>query len=686
MRKKNEKNGEGQSFSFSIKIRTRLMIAFLLIGIIPLTIVGYVSFTGARNTVKEQVGVYSEELIRQTISNVNAKIQDIEKLSMLIFSNQEIMTILSKDTYKDKMEKVRDMDRLSAVFNGITVTNPDVKGVALYNHLGEVAIPYSADEGYKILFKKQIEESHFKELDIYQKVVEKNGESVWVADFPGTRNEIYLIRKLSNPLVEKDLGVMLIALDDTAFKQVYTDVELGQNTDIYMLNDQQKMIMNPEDNTTEKKRASSYLEEIYKENTVGRSIQGRYLLAYGTCINGWKLIAEIPVLTLMENMNRVGVMVLIVAMLCIVAALIIAMRIATDISRPIQSIVKLMKQVQQGDLTVHSDVKGHNEMAQLSDGFNVMVADIRNLIEEINKASNIVANVTQAASIVAQESNMSAKQIAGAIEEVSKGTSEQAEDADKAAKTIEHLAVKLNDVERNIDIVNDVTQTIKKIGDSAAHTVSVLNDKTRQSIDITHHIRQNIQQLHSRAQEIIKIVNVIQEISDQTNLLSLNAAIEAARAGHAGKGFAVVAEEVRKLANGSKDATHMISELVEAIQKDTKNTVEVVYKANQIFEEQEITVGETDTAFRKIVQSLQSIMEQVRQVNLSIKDVDAAKGKATQSIRDIAAVTQQSAAAAEEVAATSEGQTELAEHLSQLVKQLMDIVQQLQQAMNRFQF
>jgi len=197
-------------------------------------------------------------------------------------------------------------------------------------------------------------------------------------------------------------------------------------------------------------------------------------------------------------------------------------------------------------------------------------------------------------------------------------------------------------------------------------------------------VKVDIEKLSSKTKEIMKITSMIEDISEQTNLLSLNAAIEAARAGEAGRGFAVVAKEVRNLADQSKQSTLSITAIIADIQRETQTIVQKVEKGSSIFIQQKEIVEDTDKAFTDMDVSLKGVIEQIQSVNNVIAEVDNYKNNAIESIESIAAITEESAAGAQEVSAIGAEQTASSEKLSQLSKRLLEQVEMLGQKIEHF--
>jgi methyl-accepting chemotaxis protein len=663
-----------------LKIRTKLIIFFLLLSIMPLTIVGAFSFSGARKTVEKKVGVFSEQLLKQVKNNIDSKILEVEKATMMILGNYEVMKIISTTYSNDNMyQKIEDSRKIENVLSSIIFSSPDIKSIMVIKSNGE-----KISNEFMPGLDKYFLSDEFKKSEVYKAVREAGGKAVWVTGLNGDYSQIFVMRKLTNVVKAEDAGTLIVAIPESVISTIYDGVELGKNGTIMMLRTDHSIISHHLKENIGKNFQENYIDNIFGENESGIFVKNNELIAFNTCTNGWKIITKVPMNSLMEEMYAVGWSTVFVSVVCALFAVFIGIMISLSISNPIHSIVGLMKKAEQGDLTVVSELDGQTEMGRLSKSFNIMIGNIRQLITDTRQVVQTVINDTEVIKEVAAQTALAAEQVSTAVEEIAKGTNEQAKEAESSTLVISQLADKINKVTDNIRVVMDVTNNTKAVGSAAVDTVTALNQKTRESVHMSNTIKSNINRLSGRAKEIIKIVKVIENISEQTNLLSLNAAIEAARAGEAGRGFAVVADQVRKLAEQSKDATRMISEIIVNIQKETQITVDAVNKADEIFKEQEASVIQTDNAFKDIAKAMESIIEQIENINIAIGDINEYKDKATLAISSIASVAQQAAASTEEVMATSEEQTSSSEQLAELAKQLAQVVEQLGQSMDKF--
>lgn len=186
-----------------------------------------------------------------------------------------------------------------------------------------------------------------------------------------------------------------------------------------------------------------------------------------------------------------------------------------------------------------------------------------------------------------------------------------------------------------------------------------------------------IEKLVNTVQQITNFTESIENITEQTNLLALNAAIEAARAGEAGLGFAVVAEEVRKLADQSRQSNLEIENLVESISEDSKMAVSVMDDLRKASQEQNLSVEETGNAFRAIENAINAIVEKFRNVNESVNRMQQDKDEVIKSIEQISSVSQETAAASQEMAALTETQMKAFEELQEASVSLSQLVVEL---------
>lgn len=318
----------------------------------------------------------------------------------------------------------------------------------------------------------------------------------------------------------------------------------------------------------------------------------------------------------------------------------------------VDKILVEMNSFSSGDLTVNLHVDNDDEIGKLFQGFNKAVSMIKQMITRVTEAVEATASASSEISASAeemasgsQEQSSQTSEVAVSIEEMTKtilSTSENASNASKSAKRASEKA------ETGFEKVQENKKGIERIIGSAQTTGEI------------------IASLAGRTDQIGQITQVIDDIADQTNLLALNAAIEAARAGEQGRGFAVVADEVRKLAERTTKATKEIAETIKAIQIEAKDADSSMLEArDSVMEGQKIT-GEVEKALTDILESIGEVSMEINQVATASEEQSSASEEISRSITAITAVTHQSASATQQIARTAEDLNQLTENLQQL--------------------
>jgi len=667
----------------NVGIAKKLIVSFMILSIIPLSVVGMFSYYNAENTVEGKVGFYSKQMIDQLILNIDYKIEEVERASMMLISNKEITKIIEQKK-QDVMDydQLQEINKVESTILSIVNTNSGISGIYIYKEDG-TRIGAGSDS---ILYKGQNYDKQIEYYNMFKEILDNSQEEAsWITGFNDSYQNIYFVRTMRSPQTMKEIGLIIISINSKYINSVLENMELDQNAQVYILNENQVIIGHLNQENLGIKNEDEFLTYIYGEESSGNITLNGDLISFATASNGWKAVTTEPIASLMSEMNSTRRGIVVIVVLCIILSVVVGSLISFSISKPLKHIMKLMSKAENGDLTVSSNINSKNEIGKLAQSFNKMIENIRNLINEVNYA---VAQVEENADVMktsSEKSAIAASQVSATISELAQGSTEQAKQTEHGYELMERLAKNINQVTKRIEMAMEMIGRTEVSRDHAAHTVGKLNEKSKIAVESTRAINEEIKKLDEEAKEIIKVIQVIEDISEQTNLLALNAAIEAARAGAAGKGFAVVADEIRKLALHSKDATGMISQIISRIQQEVKETVAMVETSDQIFEEQSRIVHETDNNFREMAASMGKVIEQIENINRAIIEIEGQKEETTKAIGYIAKIVEENAASIEEVTATSQKQASFSEHLSMLAGKLNQVIEGLKERVSRFE-
>lgn len=379
------------------------------------------------------------------------------------------------------------------------------------------------------------------------------------------------------------------------------------------------------------------------------------------------------------------VMLVVLLILLIIGGTII-MLFARHIAVPIQKISEAVDIVAAGNLSIpRLDVKNNDEIGRLSESFKTMVTNIGELISSVKKSANVVYDSTEVLDKIVEENTSSTNEVAASIEDIAKGSSEQAKDTERGVNRIRSLSDRIEIVTDLTVKSNDIALDAAKLSDRGLSAVRLLIEKSRDNSNAAAKANRIIQEVDKNSTEISSITEAISDISAQTNLLALNAAIEAARAGEQGRGFAVVAEEVRKLASESALAAAKVKELVDGIQNKSKSAVKAMEQGTVIAEEQSMAVKETQDIFNEISEAIDKIAENVKNIKTNNIDMEKEKNEMIEVLENLSASTEENSAASQQVAAATEEQLANIEQIFSNTQQLKKLSLELEKSINKFE-
>lgn len=431
-----------------------------------------------------------------------------------------------------------------------------------------------------------------------------------------------------------------------------------------------------------------YEETKDTEESVAKSVRynGKRYSYIATPVGktGAMICTLIPRSNLMGQANQIKFITIVLVILAAAAALATGGFISTGISREVKKMTIGISKVAEGDLAGTFDTKRKDEFGILSGSLNKMLASMRNLMQDMKGFGDKVNEMAADVSERTENLDDSIQNTAQTMDEVAKGVQSQAEETETANEKM----IAFSD---NINKVSDQTSSMGQAADQAIEAVGKgreivqdLNAKSDSTVELTRVLVQDINEVQKNSQEIQNFVEVINSIAGQTNLLSLNASIEAARAGEAGRGFAVVAEEIRKLADQSKESGNRIQKIVAGIEGTTEKTTESAKKAESMVMEQAKALEETVQVFGRIQSCVADLVDGIRQILDRLGDITSEKTMVQDAIQNISSVSEELAASTQEVTATLGEQTGSVGKLAQKSEELKKASQELEASISRF--
>ena len=367
--------------------------------------------------------------------------------------------------------------------------------------------------------------------------------------------------------------------------------------------------------------------------------------------------------------------------LCLILGFVVSSLIANSIKKVLASV----ERVAAGDLSIEDVIiKGNDEVGMLSTSFNTMKNNLHGLVKQVSESSEQVAASSEELTAIAEQNTQASTQIASSIELVAQGTEKQASAVNETSSAVEEISASTEEVAASSgEITRSMVETLTttQAGQKALNRVV---DQMHSISAGTDRVQHSITELSTNSEKIGNIIGVITGIADQTNLLALNAAIEAARAGEQGRGFAVVAEEVRKLAEQSREATKEIEILINQNHSDIGTAVIAMEAgASDVNVGMEV-VNVAGQSFGEIAKLVENVSAQMEQISATIQQIASGNQQIVTSVREVDLISKDTAAQAQTVSAGVEEQTASMEQVTSSAQSLSTMAFELQKIISKF--
>jgi len=390
-----------------------------------------------------------------------------------------------------------------------------------------------------------------------------------------------------------------------------------------------------------------------------------YLFLYSVSeMTGAAVCALVPMKVVIGQAQEIKNMTFGLVILASVVALAVGLFIVSGIQNNMKHISEKLGEVAQGDLTVRVTAKSRDEFRSLAGSAANMISNTKNLVEKVKYAIDQLEDSAREVGRASDVINDYSHNITEAVSGIHEGMSRQSVHAQECVDKTDVLSNEIQSVGQTVEEVEKLIGEAEDMIDQGTEIVEMLGERAEASTKITEKVGTSIVSLQSTSESINSFVGIITEISEQTNLLSLNASIEAARAGDAGRGFAVVAEEIRKLADDSARAAGEIRNNVKFISEQTMDSVENANRAKEMVALQTQAVEQVVVVFDKMHERMGVLVDGLRRIADGTERADKERSDAVGAVRNISDIIGETAGSAETVKGVADKLLENVENLN----------------------
>ncbi|MDF2483978.1 MAG: methyl-accepting chemotaxis sensory transducer [Herbinix sp.] len=672
-------------------IRAKLILAFL-VPVILIIILGILSYSKSSKGLIESY----EASTMSNMANIAKYLDfgfDIVSSKAEILNSDEVLKNYYSGQYKK--DQMAEMSRFREVQSSVTtniLSEEYIANIYLLSNYG-TGISGNGTNSSRLIYDNFIAEGEGAGF------VQSNQEELWVGTHPyldqqsmttNTGYAISYLRYLYNA-GKKPIGCIVL---DVAYDYVYNTLKesgFPEGSVTAFISGDGREIVHGELPEGYQFIEQSYYTKALEDalNTEGHeyvTVSGKeYLFLYSKLESSKSLLcAMIPKAVIVEQANGVKNITLIVVLLASIIAISLGSYMAFGFSDSIHKINDVLHKTEAGDLTCYTKIKRKDEFRILSKSINDV---INSMLKLIRKMAGTSKTVSQSALMVSDSSTIlvnATKNISDAVSDIEQGVSQQAVDAESCLHQMADLAEKINELYSSTHNIEQIASNTKDIVGGGMEIVENLSHKAKDTTDVTRTVIIDIESLAKESAAIAGIIGTINEIASQTNLLSLNASIEAARAGQYGRGFSVVAEEIRKLADQSLKASSEIGKIILKIEQQTKKTVSSARYAESIVLSQEEALVKTVDAFTDINKHVEKLTNNLNRIADGVEGIEQAKDDTLRAIESISATAEETAAAAEQLSVTADKQLEEVHKLNDVVQQLSNDALVLEESVSVF--
>jgi len=495
---------------------------------------------------------------------------------------------------------------------------------------------------------------------------------------------------------KKLLAVVTGDIDLASIQKQVSNIKVGTTGWAFLIDGQGNYLSYPQSEKVMKVKITdeqdSSLASLGNELLLNAAGKGQFVDQNGTnqvyyqriAETNWVVAVVMPEKELFAPLQALLAKLSVISLVAVFAVALVIILFSRYLTGQFSKANELAHALAEGDFTKKIDIQSQDEFGRLADSLNKMSENLKHMIEKVAWNAQVVASTSEELTASAEETGKATEQITLSIAEIAAGSDLQVKRTVESSATVSEICTGMVHISESVQSVANSSQEASDKAIAGNEVVSKAMGQMNlihQRISVTGNI---VNSLGEKSKEIENIITLITSISNQTNLLALNAAIEAARAGEQGRGFAVVADEVRKLAEQSSQAAGQVRSIISEIQTETSRAIDAMQDGTVALNDGLTMVNQTGTAFDDIQRATQELSILTKEVSEQIKAVNEGMEKMVFAIGEVTNICEQSSSQTQMVAAAAEQQNASMQEVSSASAMLAKMAEELQQSVSLF--
>ena len=670
MGKAKAKRGAKNGIAWSKSIKTKLIVAMLLVAIVPLVIaVGISYYTSTEKAKADAIDSlewqtwYVEAAIAQVITtNQSAITSFADSPTVIAFMKGEEVDM------NDLKDQMKSIDEFLGDGNVVVLTN---------------------SEGMMVLRDDDGKLVDIHEREYWQQAMagEFAVSNVITSQSTGVRS-ISMAAPIKDPETGKILGTVHRNYNVNDFHTIL-DAECDEG---FVIDRNGDLVAHSQYEITSEDQVLNFSNSPYMttdaiEGTFRSTAVGypTYVSFAKDTLTGFTVCVAVKESAIMATIRKSAITVIGIGVFLLIIVAIISVILANGFTKPINAVNESLSELADGKFKrISGFSKRQDEFGKIVNSSNTVIEKLDEIVGHIKESASTVGNSSEELSDMANQISVTTEGVSTAVQEIATGAVQQAEEIQQAAENVGKITDAVGGVQSSTDDMENLAARMKDASEASSKSLINLQDSSSEMTLKIEEIAKTIGATQKAVGDINERVEGISGIASQTNLLSLNASIEAARAGEAGKGFAVVAEEIRKLADDSENMAQEIRQVMDVLLSEAERAVAAAEQVRQGNIEQQEALGETLSSVNGMLADIEETVEGVKSIADGASTCVASNDVVSDAMSSLSAISQQNAASSETTGASVEELSATVANLADSATGLRDIAEQLNNEMSFF--